>query len=96
MVLQHLRGGRRLVRAVGVEGSESVWTHRALSLHATDMKYPNMKPIRGISAATRRTSGMTIIHSTSPTAMADRTDTTMLEMIRMLRPAWGQGSKGLR
>lgn len=49
-----------------------------------------MKPVRGISAATSRTSGMTIIHSTPLTAMADSTDTTTLEMIRMLRPAWGQ------
>lgn len=68
-------------------------THCALSLHATDMKYPNMKPIRGISAATSRTSGMMIIHRTPLTATADRTDTTMLEMIRMLRPACGQVRK---
>lgn len=33
---------------------------------------------------------MTIIHSTPLTATADRTDTTMLEMSRMLRPACGQ------
>lgn len=65
-------------------------THCALSRHATDIKYPNMKPIRGMSAATSRISTMAIIHSTSLTATADRTDTTRLEMIRMPRPTCGQ------
>lgn len=52
-----------------------------------DMTYPSIKPISGINAATDRTSGVRIIHSTSLTAIPDRMDTTMLKMIRMLSPA---------
>lgn len=56
----------------------------------TDMTYPRVKPISGISAATKRTSGMTIIHRISLTAIPDRMDRIMLEIMRMLRPTCGE------
>lgn len=65
-------------------------TYFGLSLQITDMMYPSMKPISGIREATKRTSGMKIIHIKSLKAMAARIDTMTVELIKMLRPTWRQ------
>lgn len=72
---------------------QNVWTecfstYFGLSLQTADITYPSIKPIKGISTATKMMSGMKIIHITSLKMKPARTAAMMEEIANKMRPIW--------